>query len=538
MRNQGLSRDSPPLRPYQQEALDKMKTYDGHSALLVLGTGLGKTRIFSDYLRWDVLQNDHTALILSHREELVMQPLSYLNDLPCGVELATQHPRLGRDKIVSASVQSIVNRLERYNPREIDTIIVDEAHHVAAPTYRKVLNYFPSAQVFGFTATTHRGDGIGLGCEFDDLLFERTILWGIQNGYLVPIEAIQARLKYDMGSVRIVPDTGDFNEADLASALSGTALGVAEIYNQYAVGQTIIFAVSVREAQDIANVINEKAGSEVAACITAETKRRTEILNAYTQKRIRVLVNFNVLTEGVDLPATETILIARPVAHTNTALYAQMVGRGLRLYPQKEKCRVIDCIGISDSPLCTAATLIGKDVPSVQKRQKEEKTDNGIPKDQPALLSSHEVPTTWIRQTKEVKVMDKEIGVDTHGVAWMKLQNGGYVLPLSGLVYRISAPLSDGTVYLWRNRKSSKKPMPLQFVFDYVFIDLQKKHQQFRHIWDKERRKYWDKNAATQAQMLLIQKLAPDYHIDAEHFTRGDASALIQYLIYEKGGKG
>ena len=167
----------PPLRPYQQEALEKMKQYEGHSALLVLGTGLGKTRIFTEFIRSEVQESDHTCVIVSHREELVQQPLSYMDDLPCGVECGKRCARLGRDKVISASVQSLVNRLHKFNPREVDTIIIDEAHHAAAPTYRKIIEYFVGARVFGFTATAHRGDDIGLGCVFDDLIFEKTILW-------------------------------------------------------------------------------------------------------------------------------------------------------------------------------------------------------------------------------------------------------------------------------------------------------------------------------------------------------------------------
>ena len=123
------ARDSPPLRPYQLEDLEKLKSYEGRSALCVLATGLGKTREFTEFLRWEVTENDHHCLILSHREELVHQPLTYLPDIRCGVELAEQQAH--HEAIISASVQSLVGRLKKYNPREIDTIIVDEAQRNA-----------------------------------------------------------------------------------------------------------------------------------------------------------------------------------------------------------------------------------------------------------------------------------------------------------------------------------------------------------------------------------------------------------------------
>ncbi|MFR5929937.1 MAG: DEAD/DEAH box helicase family protein [Subdoligranulum sp.] len=126
---------APPLRPYQADTLQRMKSYEGNAALCVIATGLGKTRIFAEYIRCDVLENDHHILILSHREELVIQPLEYLKGLPCGIEQGTTHAH--GEPIISASVQSLVGRLDKYNPYSIDTIIIDEAHHSAAPTYRK-----------------------------------------------------------------------------------------------------------------------------------------------------------------------------------------------------------------------------------------------------------------------------------------------------------------------------------------------------------------------------------------------------------------
>ena len=99
---------APPLRPYQADTLQRMKSYEGNAALCVIATGLGKTRIFAEYIRCDVLENDHHILILSHREELVIQPLEYLKGLPCGIEQGTTHAH--GEPIISASVQSLVGR--------------------------------------------------------------------------------------------------------------------------------------------------------------------------------------------------------------------------------------------------------------------------------------------------------------------------------------------------------------------------------------------------------------------------------------------
>ena len=191
---------APPLRDYQAKTLQLMKDYDGQAALCNIATGLGKTRIYTEYIRWDVSENDHHVLILSHREELVRQPLEYLKDLPCGIELGPLHA--DGEPIISASVQSLVGRLSEYNPYSIDTIIIDEAHHSAAPTYRKIFEYFKNAVRFGFTATSVRGDGVGLAVVFKEILCEFNTLYGIEHGYLSPIDACQVNLKFDLGTVQ------------------------------------------------------------------------------------------------------------------------------------------------------------------------------------------------------------------------------------------------------------------------------------------------------------------------------------------------
>lgn len=524
-------RGSPPLRDYQQDTVDKMLRYEGRAALCVLGTGLGKTRIFTDFIRREVEQNDHHCLILSHREELVRQPLTYLSDLPCGIELAQQHAR--GQHVITASVQSLVGRLDRYNPREIDTIIVDEAHHSAAPTYRKILDYFCSARIYGFTATAHRGDGVGLGCVFRDLLCEYDTLWGIEHGYLTPMDCVQVRLKYKMGGIKI-NEYGDYDQTDVARIMSGTAAGVVEAYDKYARGQTIIFAVSVDEARDIADLLNKHAGKRVAGLILGSTRDRGRVLEAYKLGILRVLVNYGVLTEGTDLPSTETVIIARPISHTNVGLYAQMVGRALRLYPGKTTALVIDCVGISDYPVCTAATLIGKPLPEEKPAEVISTTEKQPDEEKVKVLSGDEIPETWIQKQQEVSIMEKGKGVDLHDVAWVALKNGGYILPVPNMVYRVSAPDDAGNVYLRKNKKCSKTAVPPQFVFDYVFQDLQKNHPHDRHIWDKSSRHVWDKQPITNQQYALIRRLAPDYKIDAKKMTRGDASRVIQLLLYKQ----
>ena len=508
---------APPLRDYQAKTLQLMKDYDGQAALCNIATGLGKTRIYTEYIRWDVSENDHHVLILSHREELVRQPLEYLKDLPCGIELGPLHA--DGEPIISASVQSLVGRLSEYNPYSIDTIIIDEAHHSAAPTYRKIFEYFKNAVRFGFTATSVRGDGVGLAVVFKEILCEFNTLYGIEHGYLSPIDACQVNLKFDLGTVQYREDTGDYDAADIARVMSGTAAGIAEAYTKNARGQTIIFAPSIEEGKNVTALLNSQHGASTAAFIDGTTQNRGHFLEAYRLGLIKVLVCYAVLTEGVDLPMTETVVLARPIARTNVGLYAQMVGRGLRLYPGKASCKVIDCVGVSNMPICTAATLIGKDVPAP--KPEKEPTEK-LPEEQDPIkvLEGNEIPDSWIKNQKEVNVMALGEGYTTHDVAWLDVKGGGRILPLPNVVYRISKPLPNGMVYLRKNKKCSRCAVPLQFVLDYVYQDLKQNHPQQQHIWDKKQRYKWDRQPITSEQISLIHKLAPDYKIDTKKMTR------------------
>ena len=146
-------------RPYQEECLDAIESAGAGKHLIALATGLGKTVIFTG------IPNRGRTLILSHRDELVRQPEKYYKGrgISFGIEKADEHAN-GED-IVSASIQSLSQdtRLNSYAADTFDTVIVDEAHHAAAPTYRKVLDHFSGAtRILGFT-------GISVGALRTDI---------------------------------------------------------------------------------------------------------------------------------------------------------------------------------------------------------------------------------------------------------------------------------------------------------------------------------------------------------------------------------
>lgn len=207
-----------------------------------MATGLGKTVTFANIPR------QGRTLILSHREELVRQPLKYF-DCPCGIEQGANHASPA-DEVVSASVQSLARRLGRFSPDEFDLIITDEAHHAAAKSYRRIFDHFQPRLHLGFTATPGRGDKVRLDDVYQDIIFQRDLRWGIQNNYLSDIFCRRVNIGYDLRGVRT--SHGDYAPGELAEAMDGTADAIAQAYRELATGATLIFAVSVEQAEEIA----------------------------------------------------------------------------------------------------------------------------------------------------------------------------------------------------------------------------------------------------------------------------------------------
>ena len=265
------------LRDYQRECISAIESQPPGSYLCQMATGLGKTVTFANIPRHG------RVLLLSHREELVEQPRKYF-DCSFGVERSEKHSH--GEEVVSASVQSLVRRLSRFRPDEFDTLIVDEAHHSAARTYRRILDYFEPRLTLGFTATPNRGDKVRLNDVFQKIIFQRDLRWGIENGYLTDIYCIRVNIGFDLSAVHT--RHGDYAPGELADAMDGTADAIAEAYRDFARGATLIFAVNVAQAEEIAERIDG------AVVVTGETKDRAAIIRAFTAGEIHCIVNCGV----------------------------------------------------------------------------------------------------------------------------------------------------------------------------------------------------------------------------------------------------
>ena len=247
------------LREYQKECVDLIDSKQSGRYLIQMATGLGKTATFTH------INRKGRVLVLAHREELITQPIKYY-DCPVGIEMASNTSN--DEDVVIASVQSLAHRLQKFKKDEFDTIIIDEAHHAAATTYMRILDYFEPRLVLGFTATPNRGDKQRLDHIFQEIIFQRDLRWAIENGYLTDIYCLRVNVGYDIS--KVARRMGDFAVGELEEAMNQEAVNnaIKEAYTKYAKGQTLIFATSVKHAQAIAEKIDG------AVAVTADTKNR------------------------------------------------------------------------------------------------------------------------------------------------------------------------------------------------------------------------------------------------------------------------
>jgi ATP-dependent helicase IRC3 len=401
------------LRPYQRNQLLAIETafaQQGINRVLVKSpTGTGKTVMFSQLPQhletWLATfpEQHRKMLVIAHREELLDQAAAKISAANPGkivmVEQGERRASVYADVIV-ASIQTLAamsfRRLERFMARTtFRIVVVDEAHHAAADSYRAVLarlGFLPrkvgasstenidapryedvavmeqalagwdreapkDRLLIGVTATPNRSDAVGLGCVFQSLVYSYGLRDAIRDKWLTPITPWVIETDTSLDDVHLA--RGDFNQRELAEAVNNARrnqLAVAA-WHDYGHGRaTLAFTVDVEHAHKLADEF-VTAGVRAAA-VSGETPKdeRRMLLEQFSNGQLDVLTNCMVLTEGTDLPRTSCILHAKPTK--SATLYEQMTGRGLRLFPGKEDCVVIDLVDIARRHSLQAAPVL------------------------------------------------------------------------------------------------------------------------------------------------------------------------------------
>lgn len=223
------------------------------------------------------------------------------------------------------------------------------------------------------------------------------------------------------------------------------------------------------------------------------------------------------------MPLVETVMIARPTS--NSSLYTQMVGRGLRLYPGKDKLTLIDLVGTTGrANLCTAPSLLGVDMENVPNSNRDE--IQGDLFDLPELIQKmSDCPSSWIRNIEIVNLWAKEQAYNTHNVNWFKMPNGDLVCTLKNfrLIIPAQNELGETTLY--------GKKMKMQEALDLGYKYLSEKYPEEKYLWDIRQIQKWGKAEATEKQKILVKRFCRDF--DISELTKSQASQILNRLFYK-----
>lgn len=354
------------LRPYQQEAVDATIHYFRRHktpAVIVLPTGAGKSLVIAELAR---LARGR-VLVLAHVKELVEQNHAKYEalGLEAGIFAAGLKRREAQAKVVFGSVQSVARHPDLFS-QPFSLLIVDECHRISDDSdsqYRQIFallaQHNPDIRLLGLTATPYRlgkgwiyhyhYHGMVRGNDealFHDCIYELPLRYMIKHGYLTPPERLDMPVvQYDFSRL-VARSNGLFAQDDLDRELKHQRRVTPHIVSQIielAADRrgVMIFAATVKHAQEVLRLLP----TTESALITGETpgQERDKVIQAFKEQQIRFLVNVAVLTTGFDAPHVDVIAILRPTE--SVSLYQQIVGRGLRLAPDKRDCLILDYAG-------------------------------------------------------------------------------------------------------------------------------------------------------------------------------------------------
>ncbi|KAF8898798.1 P-loop containing nucleoside triphosphate hydrolase protein [Infundibulicybe gibba] len=388
------------LRPYQERCIDACieALALGPTRLGVsLPTGSGKTTVFISLLS-RIPPHDSLAtrsLIIVNSIELARQSAQQVKQLypkwSVEIEQGAKHQATGQADVTIATYQTLLqpNRLAKFDPRTLKAIIVDEAHHAAAPSYRRLLSCFdtnikhPDSKVdvptlsrnvpiIGFSATFSRHDGLALGSVFEQVVYHRDFVEMIKEEWLCDVRFTSVRTNMSLKQVAISPTTGDFAPISLGRVINNNTFNnlIVQAWLDRAVSRksTLIFCVNISHVLAVTQVFRSYGIDARYICSTTPAAERKNLIDSFRTGVFPVLINCAILTEGADIPNIDCIIVARPTRSRN--VFAQMIGRGMRLSPNtgKENCRIIDFVDSTErvDGVISTPTLFGLDPEEIE----------------------------------------------------------------------------------------------------------------------------------------------------------------------------
>ena len=512
------------LRSYQNLAIDAAIASPMQRQLIVLSTGLGKTITGLALAK----RRAGRTLWLAHTEELVAQPeracAFVWPEVSRGIVKAERNEYMRH--CVFASIQTAQRELraERLRQQGFGFIVVDEAHHALSDGYRYLLNELGcfrdgGPQLLGLTATPERGDNGALEEVFQGVVFQMGIKAAIDQGYLVPPRVVERKIAVDLDAISV--SRGDYGQTALNTALLQANI-VQEIvagYEEHIAGKrkALIFVVSVEQARLVATALRKRGYTFDAISGETDKDERKSMLAKLKDGRLQGLVNCMVLTEGFDEPSIGAVVVARPTQ--SKPLMIQMVGRGLRLFPDKEDCLVLDMVGVSRrNTMVQAAVIFGE-------REQDEREQTSKPLDPITDPEAY-----WLARLQAQIGGVK--GAPRSKLHWVPSGDGGWLLAAGEYGTVRMLPRED----LWHVDVVGDRNNPLPYRLSDIDVDLGTAQALAEDYVRRVSRTLtargarWRDEGATVAQIAFLKRAG----INGEGLTKGTAADLMTQEIAKR----
>ena len=356
-----ISRKDNSLRPYQQKAKESIfEAWDEcTNVMFQMPTGTGKTRLFSsiisDIKTWGVQHSeDVKILIIAHRIELIDQISENLEryKVSHGI-IAGGKPRSLSHPVQVASIQTITHHCNKdvAGDLNVNYIIIDEAHHCVANSYRILWAMYPNAKKLGVTATPWRMNNGGFCGVFDRIILSQSIQEFIDEGWLAPYSYYSinynSNIQKEIDSITEFDIEGDYKVSALENKMDTLRIRaqLLDSYLKFAKGKKgIIYSISRKHSDHICQEYRDAGINIVRIDSKTPKDERKLYVQRFRKGLIDIIVNVDIFSEGFDCPDIEFIQLARPTK--SLTKYLQQVGRGLRPIPGKEHCMILDNVGL------------------------------------------------------------------------------------------------------------------------------------------------------------------------------------------------
>ena len=330
------------LRDYQIDICSRVSdAFEHHRSVMVqMPTGTGKTVVLAELVKRLKMKNEGLKiLIVAHRRELVEQ-----------IKATIKRMKMDSRNITVESIQTISRRIDALDFIP-SLVVIDEAHHALAKTYKMMWDAWPDARFLGLTATPCRLNGKGFTDLFDVLVQSWDIPTFIKEKWLSTYDFVS--IKSDGVTQRLIDSLqkrgadGDYQNKEMDMLLNKRP-SIERLYQSFEEygkdRKGIVYAINISHAKKIMELYQEHGIKAVAIDSKTPAAQRQADIEAFKNGDIQVLVNVDIFSEGFDCPDVEFVQLARPTL--SLAKYLQMVGRGLRVAKGKKNCVIIDNVGL------------------------------------------------------------------------------------------------------------------------------------------------------------------------------------------------